>query len=79
MLLLILDMLVLQDAIGKASNVSKDGRINYGVQAEDAIFHAQAAQEAVDKASGPRRAPVQLNMEMFLRVRLTCGTVLSSA
>jgi hypothetical protein len=63
----LLDMLVLQDSVGKASNVSHDGRIKYGVTADDAIWHAKAAQEAVDAAAGPARAKVQLNMEMFLR------------
>eukprot|EP01046_Picozoa_sp_COSAG06_P042564 COSAG06_NODE_5440_length_3481_cov_3.278533_2_plen_422_part_00 len=66
----LLDTLVIQDAIGKASNVSRDGTIRYGVVAADTVFHAQAAQEAVDHVATSRGSPmprVQINMEMFLR------------
>eukprot|EP01043_Picozoa_sp_COSAG02_P115263 COSAG02_NODE_51618_length_313_cov_0.677570_1_plen_82_part_01 len=47
----LVDTLVLQDSIGKASNVSRDGTVRYGVTAADAIFHAEAAQEAVEQVA----------------------------
>ncbi len=66
----LVDTLVLQDSIGKASNVSRDGTVRYGVTAADAIFHAEAAQEAVEQVATTRGSPIariQINMEMFLR------------
>ena len=62
----LLDTLVLQDAIGKASNVSIQGDIQYGVVANDTILHANMAQEAMVRVGrGERR--VRINMEMFIR------------
>tara|TARA_B110000090_G_C13317023_1_gene421957 strand:- start:65 stop:1255 length:1191 start_codon:yes stop_codon:yes gene_type:complete len=70
----LLDTLVIQDAIGKASNVSINGDVHYNVVAKDTLLHAQVAKEAmllVGRGGGEgmaaARSAVKINMEMFLR------------
>lgn len=70
----LLDTLVIQDAIGKASNVSINGDVHYNVVAKDTLLHAKVAKEAmlvVGRGGGEgmaaARSAVKINMEMFLR------------
>ena len=70
----LLDTLVIQDAIGKASNVSINGDVHYNVVAKDTLLHAKVAKEAMllvgrggEEGMAVARSAVKINMEMFLR------------